>query len=198
VLGLKVLIFLMALGLALLVLLPVGLGVAVLAATDSTGARILLIALLVLVGFLGLIVVLLPLAIVNQFALRELVVDRRRIVDSIGGGFGLFRHNVGRSLLVWLLQLGVMLGLGIATLVVVVILGVILLGPAIALLAADQTTAAIVVGVVGGLLLLVPLFVISGALGAFNHTYWTLAYLRLTQPAQPPAPTGPRGTPGTG
>ena len=182
VLGLKVLFFLMALGLAILVLLPVGLGVvAVVAATDSTGLRILLIALLVLVGFLALIFVFLPFAIVNQFALRELVVGRRRILESVGGGFGLFRYNIGRSLLVWLLQLGVMLGLGVATLVVVIILGAILLGPAIALFAAHHTAAAVVVGVVGGLLFLVPLFVISGALGAFNHTYWTLAYLRLTE-----------------
>ena len=182
VLWLKGLFFLMALGLALLVLLPVGLGVvAVLAATDSTGLRVLFIALLALVGFLALIFVFLPFAIVNQFALRELVVGRRRVLESIGGGFGLFRRNIGRSLLVWLLQLGVMLGLGIATLVVVVILGAILLGPAIALFVAEQTTAAIVVGVIGGLLFLVPLFVISGALGAFNHTYWTLAYLQLTE-----------------
>jgi hypothetical protein len=182
VLWLKGLIFLMALGLALLILLPVGLGVvAVLAATDSTGVRVLFIVLLVLVGFLALIFVFLPYAIINQFALRELVVGRRRVLESIGSGFGLFRRNIGRSLLVWLLQLGVMLGLGIATLVVVVILGAILLGPAIALFAAEQTTAAVVVGIVGGLLFLVPLFVISGALSAFNHTYWTLAYLRLTE-----------------
>jgi hypothetical protein len=181
VLGLKALFLLMALGLALLVLLPIGLGVAAtLALTDSTGLRILFIALLVIVGLLALILVFLPFAIVNQFALRELVVDRRRVFDSIGSGFGLFRRNIGRSLLVWLLQLGVMLGLGIATLVVVIILGAILLGPAIALFAADQTTAAVVVGIAGGLLFLVPLFVISGALGAFNHTYWTLAYLQLT------------------
>jgi hypothetical protein len=191
VLGLKILIFLIALGLAILVLLPVGLGVAaVLATTDSAGLRVLFIVLLVLVGFLALILVFLPFAITNQFALRELVVGRRRVLDSIGGGFGLFRRNIGRSLLVWLLQLGVMLGLGVATLVVVVILAAILLGPAIALFAAEQTAVAIVAGVIGGLLFLVPLFVISGALGAFNHTYWTLAYLRLidypegSEPAQ--------------
>jgi hypothetical protein len=191
VLGLKILIFLIALGLAILVLLPVGLGVAVvLAATDSAGLRVLFIVLLILVGILALILVFLPFAIINQFALRELVMGRRRILESIGGGFGLFRRNIGRSLLVWLLQLAVMLGLGVATLVVVVILGAILLGPAIALFAAEQTAVAIVVGIIGGLLFLVPLFVISGALGAFNHTYWTLAYLRLidypegSEPAQ--------------
>jgi hypothetical protein len=191
VLGLKVMFFLMALGLALLTLLPIGLGVlAVLAITDSTGLRFLFIALLVVVGLVSLIFVFLPFAIVNQFALRELVLSRRRVMNSIGGGFGLFRRNLGRSLLVWLLQLGVMLGLGIATLVVVIIVGAILLGPAIALFAADQTTAAIMAGIVGGLLFLMPLFVISGALGAFNHAYWTLAYVQLidypegSEPAQ--------------
>ena len=109
-------------------------------------------------------------------------------MDSIGGGFGLFRRNIGRSLLAWLLQLGVMLGLGIAMLVVIIILAVILVGPAVALFAADQTAAAVVVGVIGGLLFLMPVLVISGALSAFNHAYWTLAYLRLVAPPEDQEP----------
>ncbi len=178
---LKGLFFLMALGLALLIFLPVVLGVvAVFVSTQSVGLRVLSAMLGVLIVLALLILVFLPFAIVNQFALRELVVGGRRVMDSIGGGFGLFRRNIGRSLLVWLVQLGVMLGLGIAMVVVVIILGVILLGPAVALFAADQATAAVVVGIVGGLLFLIPLFVISGALSTFNHSYWTLAYLRLT------------------
>ena len=180
VLWLKGLFFLMALGLGLLIFLPVALGgLSVFSLTESAGLRIVAVVLGVVFVFVALVVVFLPFAIVNQFALRELVVNRRRILESIGGGFGLFRRNIGRSLLVWLLQLGVMLGLGIATLVVLVILGAILLGPAIALFATEHAGAGVVAAVVGGLLFLVPLLVISGALGAFNHTYWTLAYLRL-------------------
>src|SRR5215203_1180500 len=182
VFGLKVLFFLIALGLMLLIFLPVVLGgIAAFSLTDSTGVRALAVVLGILFVFVALVVVFLPFAIVNQFALRELVVNRRRILESIGGGFGLFRWNIGRSLLVWLLQLAVMLGLGVAALVVIVIFGAILAGPAIALFATDHTTAGLAAGVVGGLLFLVPLFVISGAVGAFNHAYWTLAYLRLTE-----------------
>ena len=185
VLGLKVLFLLMALGLALIIFLPVVLGgIAAFSLSDSTGLRVLAVVLGVIFVFVALIVVFLPFAILNQFALRELVVNRRRILESIGGGFGLFRRNIGRSLLVWLLQLAVMLGLGIAALVVIVIFGAILLGPAIALFATDHTTAGVVAGVVGGLLFLVPVFVISGAIGAFNHAYWTLAYLRLVEPPE--------------
>jgi hypothetical protein len=33
---------------------------------------------------------------------------------------------------------------------------------------------------VGTLILLVPFVVITGAIGAFGSSYWTLAYLRLT------------------
>ena len=185
VLGLKVLFFLIALGLLLVIFLPVVLGaLAAFSLTDSTGLRVLAVVLGVLFVFVALVVVFLPFAIVNQFGLRELVVSRRRITESIAGGFRLFRRNIGRSLLVWLIQLAVMLGLGIAVLVVLVILGAILLGPAIALFATDHATAGVVAGVVGGVLFLVPVFVISGAVGAFNHAYWTLAYLRLVEPPE--------------
>jgi hypothetical protein len=185
VLGLKVLFFLIALGLLLVIFLPVVLGaLAAFSLTDSTGLRVLAFVLGVLFVFVALVVVFLPFAIVNQFGLRELVVSRRRITESIAGGFRLFRRNIGRSLLVWLIQLAVMLGLGIAVLVVLVIFGAILLGPAIALFATDHATAGVVAGVVGGVLFLVPVFVISGAIGAFNHAYWTLAYLRLVEPPE--------------
>ena len=184
VIWLKGLFFLMALGLALLIFLPTTLGViAVFVSTESVGLRVLSVVLGVLFVLALLILIFLPFAIVNQFALRELVLGGRRVMDSIGGGFGLFRRNIGRSLLAWLVQLGVMLGLGIAMLVVIIILAVILVGPAVALFAADQITAAVVVGVIGGLLFLIPVLVISGALSAFNHAYWTLAYLQLTSPA---------------
>jgi hypothetical protein len=180
VLWLKGLFFLMALGLALLIFLPVVLGgLAAFSLTDSVGVRVLAVVLGVVFVVVALVAVFLPFAIVNQFALRELVVNRRRVLESIGGGFGLFWRNIGRSLLVWLLQLAVMLGLGIGALVVLVIFGAILLGPAIALFATERASAGVVAAVVGGLLFLVPLLVISGALGTFNHAYWTLAYLRL-------------------
>ena len=185
VFGLKVLFFLIALGLILVIFLPVVLGaLAAFSLTDSTGLRVLAVVLGVLFVLVALVVVFLPFAIVNQFGLRELVVSRRRITESIAGGFRLFRRNIGRSLLVWLIQLAVMLGLGIAVLVALVIFGAILLGPAIALFATDHATAGVVAGVVGGVLFLVPVFVISGAIGAFNHAYWTLAYLRLVEPPE--------------
>ena len=72
-----------------------------------------------------------------------------------------------------------MLGAGIALIIGLLVVGIVIALPAIALGVAGYTTGAIVAGVVAGLILL-PLFVVAVAiLGTFNHSYWTLAYLRL-------------------
>lgn len=76
-----------------------------------------------------------------------------------------------------------MLAAWIALFIVGLILGLVIFVPVLALLTADLTVVAVVVGVVGALILLVPFVVITGAIGAFGSSYWTLAYLRLTTPA---------------
>ena len=153
-------------------------------ATESVGARVSVAVLAGLAAIGLLILVFIPLAIIGQFALRELVVRRERAFSSIGGGYRLFRRNPGRSLLVWIIQVGVMLGAGIALIVAVLLLGLVLFLPTILLAVAGYTTAAIVAGVIAGLILVPLLLVASGALGTFNHSYWTLAYLRLTGTAE--------------
>jgi hypothetical protein len=199
VLGQALLFILISLGLLLVIGLPVGLGLAaVFAVTESTGLRVLFIVLVALFAILVLVAVFVALYIIGQLALRALVVGGERILGSISAGYNLFRRNIGRSLLVWVIQIALAIGIGIAALVVFLILGLVLIGPAVALFVADYTTAAIVVGVVGGLLFLIPVLVISGAIGTFNHTYWTLAYLRLMEPTPPPASTEPYLPPGPG
>jgi hypothetical protein len=164
---------------------PIALLVAgVFVGTESVGARITVAILASLVGIVLLIGVFIPLSIIGQFALREIVVSREGVVGSIGGGYRLFRRNLGRSLLVWLIQLALTIGAGIALLIAALLLGLILSLPAIILAVAEYATAAIVAGIVAGLILLPLLLVAFGALGAFNHSYWTLVYLRLTTPVE--------------
>jgi hypothetical protein len=177
----QVLLFVgIALGLLAVVGIPVALlVVGTFAATDAVAARALVAVVAALVVVALLVVVFIPLAIVRQFARRELVVRGEGVLASVGSGYRLFKQNLGRSLLVWLIQLGVMLGAGIALLIALLIVGLILFLPTILLAVASYTAAAIIAGVVAGLVLL-PLFVVAVAiLGTFNHSYWTLAYLRL-------------------
>jgi hypothetical protein len=185
VLGYYVLFILISIGFLLAIGIPLALLVGgTFFATESVGARVSVAVLAGLAAIGLLILVFIPLAIIGQFALRELVVRRERVFSSIGGGYRLFRRNLGRSLLVWIIQVAVMLGAGIALIIAVLLLGLVLFLPTIFLAVAGYTTAAIVMGVIAGLILLPLLLVASGALGTFNHSYWTLAYLRLTRAAE--------------
>jgi hypothetical protein len=187
VLGYYVVFFLVALGLLMVIAIPVALLIGgTFAATQSTGVRVSVAVVVGILAVLLLIVVFIPLSIIGQYALRDIVVRRERVLGSVGSGYGLFRHNIGRSLLLWLIQLGISIGIGIAFILLLVIFGLILALPVIALAVPGYTTAAWIVGGIEGLLILLPiLLVAAGAIGTFSHAYWTLAYLRLTAPPTP-------------
>lgn len=188
VLGYYVLLFLISMAFLLVIGVPLALLVAgIFFATESLGARIGFVVLVAFVGILLLIAVFVPLSIIGQFALRRIVLDREGVLGSIGSGYRLFRQNLGRSLLVWLIGIGLALGVGIALLIAGAIVGLILFLPTIALGIAGYSTAAIVTGSVAALILIPLLLVATGAVGTFNHAYWTLAYLRLTSRDAMPA-----------
>jgi hypothetical protein len=98
----------------------------------------------------------------------------------ISGGYQLLRRNLGKNLLLLVIQIAVSIGAGPALLIATLLLGLLLAAPGLILFAADLNTAGIVAGIVAALILLPLLLVTCRALGAFNHSYWTLAYLRLT------------------
>jgi hypothetical protein len=193
VLGYFVVFFLIAIGLLLVIGIPVAILIGgTFAATQSVGARITVAVVVGLLAVLALIVVFIPLSIVGQYALREIVVRRERIFGSVGSGYGLFRRNIGRSLLLWLIQLGLSIGIAIVFILAVLIVGLVLFIPTIALAAAGLSTAAIAAGVIAAVILIPLLLVATGAIGTFSHSYWTLAYLRLMAPpttAPRPYPT---------
>ncbi len=181
VLGYYVVYLLITLGLLIAIGVPIGLLVGVtFAVTQSVAARVIVAVLAGLLGILALIVVFIPLSIISQYALREIVVRRAGIFASFGGGYRIFRRDVGRSLLLWLINLLLGIGVTIAVVLALGIVGLVLFLPAILLAFAEMSTAAIVTGIVAGVILLPILLAVSGATGAFFHSYWTLAYLRLT------------------
>jgi hypothetical protein len=176
-----ILIFLIGLGLLVLLLLVAVLPIALtFALTEAVGARVAVSVLFGILGVLLLVLVYVPLSIIGQYALRGLVVDRERVARSVAAGYGLFRRNIGRSLLVWIIAVALSIGIGIAMLIVLLLAGFILFLPTILLAFNENTTAAVATGVVAGLILFPILLVLSGAVGTFSHAYWTLAYLRLT------------------
>jgi membrane-anchored glycerophosphoryl diester phosphodiesterase (GDPDase) len=191
VLGYIVVFFLIAVGLLLVIGIPVALLIGgTFAATQSVGARITVAVVVGLLAVLALVVIFVPLSIIGHFALREIVVRRERVLGSVGRGYSIFRRNIGRSLLILLIQFGLSIGIAIAFFLVLLIVGLVLFLPTIALAVAGYSTAAIIAGVIAGVILIPLLLVATGAIGTFNHAYWTLAYLRLTAPpTAAPSPT---------
>ncbi len=183
VLGYFVVFFLVTIGLLLVIGIPVALLIGgTFVATESVGARVTVAVVVGILAILLLIVVFIPLTIIAQYALRDVVVRRERVLGSVGSGYGLFRRNIGRSLLLWLIHLGLSIGIGIAFILLLLIVGLVLAIPAIALAVAGSSTGAIIAGVIAAVILIPLLLVATGAIGTFSHAYWTLAYLRLTAP----------------
>src|SRR3712207_2023080 len=122
-------------------------------AADSIVSRALAVITAVSVAILLVAVVFIPLGIVGQFALRELVVRGERVFASIRGGYRTFRQNLGRSLLLWLIQVVIAIGAGIALVIAGLIVGLILFVPVIILAVAGSSTGALVAGGIAGLIL---------------------------------------------
>ena len=175
--GLYLLGALVALALVLAVALPAGGAVlATFAVTDATGPRVAIAVVAALAALAGLLVVLLPLVLIQQHAVRELVLGGRRPVAALRGGLRVFRANLGPSILMFLIQQGLVLvaytGVGLAA--------VVLCLPAIVVLIATSGGAAgIVVAVVTVLIVIPAGLAAAGAVGTFGHGLWTLGYLRM-------------------
>ncbi len=149
----------------------------VFSATESLGVRVAVgIALLAIAA---LVVLFIPLQIVTELSVRDLVLREERPVAALRHGYRMFRAHLGPSLLTWLIQLGVSIGLTIVLVIAGLVLAVAVAVPTIALFAADLAAAAIAVLALAALILFPLFLVLFGALGTFTHSVWTLAYLRL-------------------
>jgi hypothetical protein len=121
-----------------------------------------------------------------EFFVRECVIQRRGVFDSIREGYRLVRANLGNVAMLYLLIIGIGIGYGMGMFVV----GLILIGIPVAVgvavgAIANSVGAGIVVGLVIGLPMLLILLFISGLYQVFESTLWTEGYLAITAPKTP-------------
>lgn len=193
----------------LLISLPVILVVALLFALGiflyvnlETGRHTLAIASLVaLVGsafvlILALSLFMVFLSLLRQFFARKIVLEDKRVVESIQQGWELFKHNWKSAAVMWLVMLGIGIGYGIAGIIIFFLLFpvyAILLLPALLAAAipgllifgiANLFTHWILAVVIAGLValpfffivLFSPLMLIGGWYRVFESSTWTLTY----------------------
>jgi len=136
-----------------------------------------------LVWILLIIVLAVAIGIVNMLASRFYVIDGVGIMNSIKKSYLLFRNNIGPTLLLWLINVGIGIGQAVVMLVIILLLFLILgilLGLPIVLLAMNTNIwlyALLIIPI--GLFMLIVSF-IGGLFQSFFSVYWTLAFKDLT------------------
>ena len=200
-------LLLLALNLPLLVLVA-GWVFALLVAIANQNAGA--IAPLVLTGLLLLAVWIVYgtyLFFLDRLGSRAVILEQLKAIPAIGRAHRLLLKRLGRTLLVWLLSIGVALVVGIALACV----GALVVAPfaAVAALAGSGGSAVGVILAAVIAIIFVPVFaVVYGFIAAVMSTYWTLAFRRLdldyaptyaypAAPQAPPAPPSPPAPPGT-
>jgi hypothetical protein len=135
----------------------------------------------------------------DRLGTRALVLEELVAIPAIARANHLVFKRLGRTLLVWLLSIGVALVIGIAlacvgTLVVVPFAGL------AALAGSGSSGAALIVAVVLAIVFIPIAVVVAGFFAAQGSTYWTLAFRRLdidyapayAYPVAPQAPPSPQ------
>lgn len=179
----------------ILIVGPAALGVfGVVAATESVGMRVLFISLIGLLAFALYLVVSVALYLIGQLAIRELVIGRQGVVASVGGGYRMFRHNLSRVLVVWIIQVGIVAAVSVAIFIVITLVSLVQTFGFMALSYAAPYPLVVGLAVGVGLLLSLPVIIFYAAFGVFNHAYWTLAYLRLSEGQTPHGGYSPGST----
>jgi len=187
------------------VAIVIGFVVAIFAALTGNGTAGAFIALL---GLLLLIAIpyVIYLFLLDRLGSRAIILEQLMARTGLARGHRLLFKRLGRTLLVWLLSVGVALVVGIllACFLGLILLPLVFVGFAVG---SSNSAAILPLVIVGGLVVLAISLVISGFLGAQSSTYWTLAFRRLDldyapapayqiqPPSGPPAPPPPPPSP---
>ena len=132
-----------------------------------------------ILGVVWIVLLILPviafiycLGLVANFSYQIAVIENRKIYDAISEAYYLFRKNMGRSVLLGLIIIGIALLYVIAFIIAMAILAI----PFI-ILGVVNIWAGLIPGIVIGLPLIL---IISAIYGTFASGYWTLAYHELS------------------
>ncbi len=195
IINIPVIVFLgLLMGLGLLVFFSVTRGSNVLAVGGTVAAIgcafIFILALVVVMVFLGL---------VRQFIIRETAIEGTGIGESFRSGWALFKRNWNSAALMWLVMVGIGLGIGVVGVVIFFLLipaylilavpGVIVaaipaaIGYGIASLFGGGPTAWIVAALVAApfflLVVFAPLTLVGGWSKLYSTNVWTLTYREM-------------------
>jgi hypothetical protein len=134
--------------------------------------------------FLALAVAGVGVSIVVAYAQRAIAIENVGPLAALAIGWRLLRGHLAESLLVWVINLGIAVAVGVGLAVVIGVLAAVLGGLGALLWFLAGVTAVLVGYATVAVLAVAALALLVAAIGnTFFWSYWTLAYLRLTHPA---------------
>jgi hypothetical protein len=128
--------------------------------------------------------------LLERFASRHLVLGNTGITEALRTGHHLIARRLGTSLVMWLINLVIAIGVSLVLLIPVVLILLLLVGLGFAVWALAKMTGVWIYAVVMGCAFFALMWVIDGIFVAFVSSYWTLCfraleYVVLKQPAGP-------------
>ena len=165
------------------------LGLVLLGYVTYAAGRSSALAVIIVVGVLAVVALIVASIIVGIafiLATRSVVLELRGPIAALGRAFRLLAQRLGRTLLVWLIQVGLGFAAGLA-LAIPIIFGFVIAAVMIgSLAAASGPGAAALLAIPFGLVFLAGVLVLGGITGAYFTTFWTLAFRRMELDAPPP------------
>lgn len=135
----------------------------------------------IFLGIVGIIVLGVLISLIVNFIYCYAVLGDKKAVLSIKSAYALFKLNWKSVGLTYLVMIAVNIVAGIALMMVVLAVGLPLFLLGLSLYATLNLSAVIAYAVVVGLLMMIFLMALGGAIGAFNASVWTLVYLKLEE-----------------
>lgn len=148
----------------------------ILAMGGMSSLLFLLCAILCLAG-IGLVI-----KPIYEFIVRACVVGEHNAMDSIREGWRIVRLNLGSVVVLYILQIALGIGFGIAMIpVALILIGIPVVVGLVIYFLANAPMVAIIVGVIVGIPMVLILIWISGLYRAFETTMWTEGYLHAAK-----------------
>jgi hypothetical protein len=152
---------------------------AVLSASHGATAAVVILAIMAVLAGLVAIPFFIFFSVMILLMVRDAALAGMSTSAALAHTARLMQRRMGRVALLWLLSVALGLGTGVGLGIVAFSLLLLCIAVTAVCYLAGGLTAAIVGGVIVGVLWLGLLVVASGAIMAFTSTYWTLGYTRL-------------------
>lgn len=144
---------------------------------------------------LPLIAAFIYLGLLLMYAERLAVVAAAGVIDSLTGAHRILLGFKGPVLLVWLIAIALGMGISLATFLVVLVIALPHVAAGVAVYLTLGLIPTLIYAAVPALVLFAVTLLLSGIVNTFKASYWTLAYLELTQPPTQPTPAPLPATP---